>query len=53
MSRGWIASRWDTTLGTIAESRLKELHPSMPIMFIKAITQDKQVSLHTFSSTPL
>ncbi len=24
------------------ESRLKELHPTMPVMFIKAITQDKQ-----------
>jgi len=35
-------ARWDTVNGTIAESRLKELYPSMPIMFIKAITQDKQ-----------
>ena len=35
-------ARWDTVNGTIAESRLKELYPPMPIMFIKAITQDKQ-----------
>merc|ERR1719270_1997030 len=35
-------ARWDTGQGTIAESRLKELYPSMPVIFIKAITQDKQ-----------
>lgn len=34
-------ARWDTTTGSIVESRLKELHPPMPVMFIKAITQDK------------
>ncbi len=34
--------RWDTTIGSIVESRLKELHPAMPVMFIKALTQDKQ-----------
>ena len=35
--------RWDTAIGSISESRLKELYPAMPIMLIKAITQDKQV----------
>ncbi|XP_046432396.1 dynein beta chain, ciliary-like [Neodiprion fabricii] len=35
-------ARWDTALGTIAESRLKELFPQMPVLFLKAITQDKQ-----------
>ena len=35
-------ARWDTQQGTIAESRLKELYPAMPVIFIKAITQDKQ-----------
>ena len=34
--------RWDTNVGSIVESRLKELHPVMPVMFIKAVTQDKQ-----------
>ena len=29
-------------MGSIVESRLKELHPVMPVMFIKAVTQDKQ-----------
>ena len=35
-------ARWDLQQGTIAESRLKELYPAMPVIFIKAITQDKQ-----------
>jgi len=35
-------ARWDTNVGSIVESRLKELHPVMPVMFIKAVTQDKQ-----------
>ena len=35
-------ARWDINIGSIVESRLKELHPPMPVMFIKAITQDKQ-----------
>ena len=40
----WTSSflRWDTNIGSIVESRLKELHPVMPVMFIKAVTQDKQ-----------
>lgn len=28
-------ARWDTQTGMIAESRLKELSPSIPVMFIK------------------
>jgi dynein heavy chain, axonemal len=35
-------ARWDSTLGSIVPSRLKELFPKMPVMYIKAITQDKQ-----------
>ena len=35
-------ARWDINVGSIVESRLKELHPLMPVMFIKALTQDKQ-----------
>ena len=34
--------RWDINVGSIVESRLKELHPLMPVMYIKALTQDKQ-----------
>ena len=35
-------ARWDTQTGMIAESRLKELTPAMPVMFIRAIPVDKQ-----------
>ncbi|XP_049940954.1 dynein beta chain, ciliary-like [Schistocerca serialis cubense] len=34
-------ARWDTDVGGIVESRLKELFPVMPVVYIKAITQDK------------
>lgn len=35
-------ARWDTTIGSIIPSKLKELFPEMPVIYIKAITQDKQ-----------
>ena len=35
-------ARWDTQTGLIQESRLKELTPPMPVIFIKAIPVDKQ-----------
>ncbi|XP_037911922.1 dynein beta chain, ciliary-like [Hermetia illucens] len=35
-------ARWDIKLGTIADARLKELFPAMPVIYIKAVTQDKQ-----------
>lgn len=35
-------ARWDTATNSIANSRLKELHPQMPVIWIKAVTQDKQ-----------
>ncbi|EDW38589.1 GL12690 [Drosophila persimilis] len=35
-------ARWDIQQGIIMESRLKELYPSMPVINIRAITQDKQ-----------
>jgi len=35
-------ARWDINLGTISESRLKELYPLMPVIHVKAVTQDKQ-----------
>ncbi|XP_076261923.1 dynein heavy chain at 93AB isoform X2 [Rhynchophorus ferrugineus] len=35
-------ARWDVQAGIIMDSRLKELYPAMPVINIKAITQDKQ-----------
>lgn len=35
-------ARWDSQVGSIVSSRLKELFPQMPVMYIKAVTQDKQ-----------
>ncbi|XP_068084396.1 dynein beta chain, ciliary [Anabrus simplex] len=35
-------ARWDTQLGVIMDSRLKELFPPMPVINVRAITQDKQ-----------
>nr|CAH7754609.1 unnamed protein product [Callosobruchus chinensis] len=35
-------ARWDIQLNSIADSKLKELFPVVPVIFIKAITQDKQ-----------
>ncbi|XP_066292954.1 dynein beta chain, ciliary-like [Branchiostoma lanceolatum] len=35
-------ARWDTQTGLIADSRLKELTPNMPVIFIKAIPVDRQ-----------
>lgn len=34
-------ARWDTILGAIVESKLKDLYPAMPVLYMKAITQDK------------
>lgn len=35
-------ARWDTISGSIADSHLKDLFPAMPVIYIKAVTQDKQ-----------
>jgi len=35
-------ARWDTQTGLIQESRLKDLTPAMPVIFIRAIPLDKQ-----------
>ena len=32
-------ARWDLNGGTIAESKLKELHPMMPVMYVKVFSQ--------------
>lgn len=34
-------ARWDVQTGLIADSRLKELTPSMPVLFLRAIPVDK------------
>ena len=36
-------ARWDLVTGVIAESKLKELHPCMPVMYVKAIMQETSV----------
>ncbi|XP_028032579.1 dynein beta chain, ciliary-like isoform X2 [Bombyx mandarina] len=35
-------ARWDTATGGIVESRMMELFPMMPVIYVKAVTQDKQ-----------
>ncbi|XP_076235061.1 dynein beta chain, ciliary [Calliopsis andreniformis] len=35
-------ARWDMQAGYIMDSRFKELYPLMPVVYIRAITQDKQ-----------
>ncbi|NXC10996.1 DYH9 protein, partial [Orthonyx spaldingii] len=35
-------ARWDAQSGIITDARLKELTPAMPVVFIKAIPEDKQ-----------
>ena len=36
-------ARWDINTGVIVESKLKELHPTMPIIYIKAVSQEINV----------
>ena len=38
-------ARWDINTGFIAESKLKELHPTMPIIYIKAVSQEINVNI--------
>ncbi|XP_054457284.1 dynein heavy chain 9, axonemal isoform X2 [Anoplopoma fimbria] len=41
-------ARWDTQTGMIVEARLKELTPSVPVIFIRAIPVDKQDSRNVY-----
>ncbi|XP_040312713.1 dynein axonemal heavy chain 17 [Herpailurus yagouaroundi] len=41
-------ARWDTQTGVIAEARLKELTPAMPVVFIKAIPVDRMETKNTY-----
>uniref|UniRef100_A0AAV2JWM8 Dynein heavy chain C-terminal domain-containing protein n=1 Tax=Knipowitschia caucasica TaxID=637954 RepID=A0AAV2JWM8_KNICA len=42
-------ARWDTQTGLLAESRLKELTPSMPLMFLRAVPLEKQEQRSLYS----
>lgn len=35
-------ARWNMMQGTIADAKVKELFPAMPVVYVKAVTQDKQ-----------
>lgn len=35
-------ARWDTQAGVITEARLKELTPSMPVISVRAVPNDRQ-----------
>jgi len=41
-------ARWDNNLGQIAESKLKELTPLMPVLFIKAIPVDRKETKNVY-----
>ncbi|KAK3733203.1 hypothetical protein QZH41_019685, partial [Actinostola sp. cb2023] len=41
-------SRWDIQTGMIADSKLKDLTPAMPVMFIRAIPVDKQETKNVY-----
>ncbi|XP_042331037.1 dynein axonemal heavy chain 11-like isoform X2 [Sceloporus undulatus] len=41
-------ARWDLQAGVIAEARLKDLTPVMPVIFIKAIPADRQETKHIY-----
>uniref|UniRef100_A0A3B5KZ59 Dynein, axonemal, heavy chain 9 n=1 Tax=Xiphophorus couchianus TaxID=32473 RepID=A0A3B5KZ59_9TELE len=41
-------ARWDSQTGLIVDARLKELTPTMPVIFIRAIPVDKQESRNIY-----
>jgi dynein heavy chain len=41
-------ARWDMQTGMIAEARLKDLAPAMPVIFIKAIPVDRMDSRNIY-----
>ncbi|KAI7808020.1 putative dynein heavy chain 11 [Triplophysa rosa] len=41
-------ARWDIQGGTIAEARLKELTPSMPVIAVRAVPNDRQETRNTY-----
>ena len=45
----YFSLRWDINTGSISESSLKELHTLMPVIYCKALTQDKQDTRSLYS----
>ncbi|XP_039379215.1 dynein heavy chain 11, axonemal isoform X8 [Mauremys reevesii] len=41
-------ARWDSQSGLIAEARLKDLTPAMPVIFVRAIPIDRQETKHIY-----
>ncbi|KAJ1529252.1 hypothetical protein ONE63_006052 [Megalurothrips usitatus] len=41
-------ARWDVVLGCVVDSRHKELFPMMPVIYVRAITQDKQETRNVY-----
>ncbi|XP_060638089.2 dynein axonemal heavy chain 11 [Anolis sagrei] len=41
-------ARWDLQAGVIAEARLKDLTPAMPVIFVKAVPVDRQETKHIY-----
>jgi len=41
-------ARWDAQAGTVAESKLKELTPQMPVVLIKAIPSDRRETKNVY-----
>nr|XP_032639292.1 dynein heavy chain 11, axonemal isoform X5 [Chelonoidis abingdonii] len=41
-------ARWDIQAGLIAEARLKDLTPAMPVIFVRAIPIDRQETKHIY-----
>ncbi|KAJ8713922.1 hypothetical protein PYW08_007542 [Mythimna loreyi] len=41
-------ARWDTMTGGIVESHMMELFPMMPVIYIRAVTQDKQETRNVY-----
>ncbi|KAM6948829.1 LOW QUALITY PROTEIN: dynein axonemal heavy chain 11-like [Aplochiton taeniatus] len=41
-------ARWDIQGGVIAEARLKELTPAMPVISVRAVPNDRQETRHTY-----
>uniref|UniRef100_A0A3Q3NPA1 Dynein heavy chain 9, axonemal-like n=1 Tax=Labrus bergylta TaxID=56723 RepID=A0A3Q3NPA1_9LABR len=41
-------ARWDTQTGLIVDARMKELTPTMPVIFIRAVPVDKQENRNVY-----
>ncbi|XP_015255846.1 PREDICTED: dynein heavy chain 11, axonemal [Cyprinodon variegatus] len=41
-------ARWDIELGVISEAFLRDLTPAMPVLYVRAILEEKQVLRNTF-----